>query len=507
MDAWQLTPWALISVSDKTGLEPLARHLTEGGLKLLATSSTADYLRQAGFEVGSVEELTGFGEILDGRVKTLHPRIYGGILADGSSNHQAQRMQAGAPDIRVVVVNLYPFEQGWREQRSPGELIEMIDIGGVSLIRAGAKNYERVAVLVSPQQYPAFMQKPWGDSTLKDRRQWAESAFRHVAHYDALIAESLQEGGPQEPELLVLAGRRQGQLRYGENPHQSGAFYAFSREEGLAQAQLLQGKALSYNNLADVDAALRLAYDLDSPAAVVVKHQTPCAAAYADNVEEAYVKAYQADPVSIFGGVVALNRPIDEALASRLVQLFLEVVVAPDVTPSARQILSVKKNLRVLTVALGSVSHGDIKGVWGGFLVQSEDKFITEPSQWRRVAGPAPTLALHSDLNLAWKTVGRVKSNAVVVVKDGVTWGVGGGQPNRVEAAHQALRQAGEKARGAILASDGFFPFDDVLKLAKEHSIAVVVEPGGSVRDKDSIQVAEQAGITLLMTDERHFRH
>ncbi len=499
--------WALISVSDKTGLESLAQHLVDDGLQLLATSSTAAYLTNAGFTVASVEELTGFGEILEGRVKTLHPSIYAGLLATGREDHQAVRQQLGAPDIRVVVVNLYPFERHWQDQVSEERLIEQIDIGGVSLIRAAAKNYERVSVLVSPSQYPPFMEKPWSAVTVDDRRRLALRAFQHVAYYDAIIAEALNSGDEDWPELFVLAGRRQGTLRYGENPHQSGAVYAFPRGGGMAKAQLLQGKALSYNNLADADTAVRLAYDLEEPAAVVVKHQTPCAAAIASTVEEAYVKAHDADPVSIFGGIVALNRPIEAGLAQRLTQLFLEVVVAPAITPEAREILSAKKNLRVLSLEPGQVSNGDIKGLWGGFLVQSEDRFVREMGQWQHRAGPPLSLEHHSDLMLAWKAVGRMKSNAVVVVKDGATVGVGGGHTNRVDAARQALQQAGQKSRGAILGSDGFFPFDDVMRLAQEYGIAVVVEPGGSIRDQDSIEVAESAGITLLMTGERHFRH
>ena len=499
--------WALISVSDKAGIEPLAHHLVNGGLKLLATSSTAGYLTKAGFKVESVEELTGFGEILEGRVKTLHPRIYAGLLATGRESHQAVREKVGAPDIRVLVVNLYPFEREWQKGAQYEQLIELIDIGGVSLIRAAAKNYERVSVLVSPEQYPKFMQQPWDVIEFEERRRLAHQAFQHVAYYDAIIAEALEDGKAEWPELFVLAGRRQDTLRYGENPHQSGAFYAFPRESGLARERLIQGKALSYNNLADTDTAFSLAYDFDQPACVIVKHQTPCAAALGQSVEEAYAKAHDADPVSIFGGIVALNRPIDEDLAQRLTQVFLEVIVAPEVTLKARKILSVKKNVRVLVLEPGPITRRDIKGIEGGFLVQSKDKFSREVIQWQHVAGPRISDELYPDVMLAWKTVGRVKSNALVVVKDGVTVGVGGGQTNRIDAARQALQHAGQKAHGAILASDGFFPFDDVLRLAQECGIGVVVEPGGSLRDQDSIQVAEQAGITLLMTGERHFRH
>ncbi|NMP22606.1 bifunctional phosphoribosylaminoimidazolecarboxamide formyltransferase/IMP cyclohydrolase [Sulfobacillus harzensis] len=497
--------WALLSVSDKTGLVELARHLRdEQGLKLLATASTARHLMDNGFEVATVESLTGFGEILDGRVKTLHPLIYGGLLASSKLDHQAQRETMGAPDIRVVVVNLYPFERRWQEGLTGAELIEEIDIGGVSLIRAAAKNNERVAVLVDPGQYEPYMDGLHDEAA---RRRLAVEAFRHVAYYDAIIAEALSEPGEQ-PDLLALAGRRQGTLRYGENPHQTGAFYAFAPRVGFADAQLLQGKALSFNNYADADTAVKLARDLSGPAAVVVKHQTPSSTAFGETILDAYQRAHDADPVSIFGGVVAVNRPVDRALAAKLTEIFLEVVVAPAVEPDAAAILAKKKNLRVLVMSFEPHPSLDFKGILGGVLVQPADAIQKPLGAWRHVAGPAADLeALSRDLDLAWKTVARVKSNAIVVVKDGVTLGIGGGQTNRIDAARQALDRAGDKARGAIVASDGFFPFGDVLKLCGERGVAVVVEPGGSLRDQESIDEANEAGITLIMTDERHFRH
>ena len=500
--------WALISVSDKTGLAPLAQYLTGQGLRLLATSSTARHLSSLGLEVQPVEALTGFEEILEGRVKTLHPMIYAGLLASSSAAHQAQRIKLGAPDIRVAVVNLYPFEQRWQEHPGRGQLIEEIDIGGVSLIRAAAKNYSRVAVLVSPAQYEEFMARPVDDYDIGFRRHLAVEAFRHVAYYDAIIATALSEDRPGTwPDTLVLAGTRQGSLRYGENPHQSGAFYRTAPPTGLARAQVLQGKELSYNNLADADTAVRLAFDFVDPAAVVVKHQTPCAAAVGQNVEQAYVRAHDADPVSIFGGIVAVNRELGRSLAERLSSLFLEVVIAPDVTPEARVVFAKKKNLRVLVVPHQGVVNFDLKGIWGGFLIQPSDTFVAAPKSWNHVAGPALSEGLEPDLVLAWKTVARTKSNAIVVARDGVTVGVASGETNRIDAARHALERAGQRARGAVMASDGFFPFDDVMRLAQECGIAAVVQPGGSMRDDESITVAEQAGVTLLMTGERHFRH
>lgn len=497
--------WALVSVSDKTGLDDLARYLTGAGLKLLATASTARHLTSIGLEVASVEALTGFGEILDGRVKTLHPLIYGGLLASDAEAHQAQRIAMGAPDIRVVVVNLYPFEAAYRSGAADDDLIEQIDIGGVSLIRAAAKNYRRAAVLVSPDQYDAFMRRPFSALSLPDRRQLAQRAFQHVAYYDAVIAEAMAVDSSW-PDEWVLAGRRHGSLRYGENPHQSGAFYR-TGSDGFAAAQVVQGKALSYNNLADADTAVRLAYEFEMPACAVVKHQTPCAAAVASRVEDAYQKAHDADPVSIFGGIVAVNRPVSADLAHQLVKIFLEVVIAPEVDAAALPILAAKKNLRVLTMAPAAGRGLDVKGIWGGFLVQPADRFEKTRAQFVHAAGPGMETLNPDDLDLAWKTVARAKSNAIVVVKNGVTIGVGSGQTNRIDAARQALERAGAQARGAVLASDGFFPFGDVMRLAQECGIAAVLEPGGSVRDDESVDVARASGVTLLMTGERHFRH
>lgn len=499
--------WALISVSNKDGLESLARYLSGQGLKLLATSSTARALASYGMEVQPVEALTGFGEILDGRVKTLHPMIYAGLLAASTPEHQTQRMELGAPDIRVAVVNLYPFEARWQQHLDRDALIEEIDIGGVSLIRAAAKNYNRVSVLVSPDQYADFTGRSLAEQTAEDRRRLAVEAFRHVAYYDAIIGSALGEGDDEWPNTMVLAGKRHGALRYGENPHQAGAFYQTAPRDGLAAATVLQGKELSYNNWADADTAVRLAYDFSEPAAVVVKHQTPCAAAVGSDVDQAYVRAHDADPVSIFGGIVAVNQGIDRRLAERLTDLFLEVVVAPKVFPEAQAILAKKKNLRVLEVPLRRTAGYDVKGIWGGFLMQPSDSYKIARSAWKHAAGPILSPELERDAELAWKTVARAKSNAIVIVKDGVTTGIGSGETNRIDAARHAMERSGGRARGGILASDGFFPFDDVMRLAQESGIAAVIQPGGSIRDDDSIAVAEQSGITLLLTGERHFRH
>ena len=474
--------WALISVSDKEGLAPLAEALTKQGLKLLATGSTARYLTDQGFGVETVEALTGFGEILDGRVKTLHPVVYAGILASSSDRHQAERQALKAPDIRVVVVNLYPFERRWGEHGSESELVEEVDIGGVSLIRAAAKNFERVAVLVSPDQYPAFIERPLLTQDVEIRRRLAVRAFQHVARYDAVIAVGLSETSVEWPEEFVLAGRLQGSLRYGENPHLPGALYQSGRPSGFAAARVLQGKALSYNNYADADTAWRLAADFEEPAAVVGKHQTPCAAALGESIEAAYQRAHDADPVSIFGGIVAVNRPVTAALAQKLTSLFLEVVLAPGVTADAKTALAAKKNLRVIVMPAGQPDGWDLKGIWGGFLVQPQDRFEAPWGAWRHAGGPPPNPLWLKDMELAWKTVARAKSNAIVVARDGATLGIGSGETNRIDAARHAVERAGEAVRGAVLASDGFFPFDDVMRLCQECGIAAAGQPGGAGR-------------------------
>ncbi|AEJ39168.1 bifunctional phosphoribosylaminoimidazolecarboxamide formyltransferase/IMP cyclohydrolase [Sulfobacillus acidophilus TPY] len=504
--------WALISVSDKRGLVDLARWLVDQGLQLLATQSTATALSESGFTVHTVESLTGFGEILDGRVKTLHPKVYAGLLADESlAHHRAQREALEAPRIDVVVVNLYPYETALEQNAPLADRIESIDIGGVALIRAAAKNFARVIPVVDPEQYAEFMQKPLHEWTLNERRLWAQAALYHTAWYDAMIASTL---GPLPegwwPRRWAIGGTRQESLRYGENPHQPAAFYRWPGPGGVAHGTLLQGKALSYNNWADLDTAWRLAASLEEePAAVVVKHQTPCAVAVADTVNEAYRKAHDADPVSIFGGIVAVNRPVDTSLAEALTDLFLEVVVAPDFTPEALATLGRKKNLRVFQVPAGAhPMDWEVRSVTGGLLVQARDDHYSAWDRWTRVAGPDWAGRVSpADLRLAWASVAMVKSNAIVVVNHGVTVGIGGGQTNRVDAARQALERAGANAQGAVLASDGFFPFGDVLELCQAYGIAVVIEPGGSVRDQESVEKAEQYGITLLFTGERHFRH
>jgi phosphoribosylaminoimidazolecarboxamide formyltransferase/IMP cyclohydrolase len=507
-----MVQWAILSVSDKTGLVELAEGLVAQDIKLLASGGTYQYLAGHGIAVVPLETLTGFDAILDGRVKTLHPRIYAGILSRETPEDMADREKIEAPRIVAVVVNLYPFEKFQKDGAGESALIEQIDIGGVALIRAAAKNFDKVVVLVEPQQYSRALKKPLHDLSHQERRGWAAEAFSHVAYYDALIAQSFaQWGGPEQqlPETYIAAGRKTGELRYGENPHQAAAFYAQDFTQGFPAATLYQGKTLSYNNLADADTAWRLASTLPAPAAVAVKHQTPCGAGTAGTLVEAYDKAYQSDPVSIFGGIVALKGTVDEVLALRLHSLFLEVVIAEAFTPGAMAILAKKKNLRVLSMAfaLPEVSH-ELRTVTGGFLVQQRDRIAVPWDTMKQIAGPERNPRESAeDITLAWTAVGFVKSNAIVIVKNGMTVGIGGGQTNRIDAARQAIAQAGGKAAGAVLASDAFFPFGDVMEEAGGAGIGLVLEPGGSLRDNESIDMANHYQIPLFFTGERHFRH
>ncbi|MBX5467768.1 MAG: bifunctional phosphoribosylaminoimidazolecarboxamide formyltransferase/IMP cyclohydrolase [Firmicutes bacterium] len=500
--------WALFSVHDKAGIVEVARWARSAGLNLAASGGTARHLEAAGLAVEPLERWTGFSELLGGRVKTLHPRIYAGLLSREDERDRADRLQVEAPRIALVVVNLYPFEARWETGADLDQLVEEIDIGGVSLIRAAAKNWRNVLVATDPAQYPALMARPldaWSDA---ERLAWATSAFYHMAYYDAVIARALSRWSPVAPypRYWAMPGGRGQPLRYGENPHQSAVLYTVPGEAGVATAELVQGKPLSYNNLADAEVAWRLVTELPLVSAVAVKHQTPCAAAVASTPAEAFQRARDADPVSIFGGIVAFNAPVDEAAARRLVDLFLEVVVGPQFQPEALRVLEQKPNLRVLQATAGAPAE-EVRRISGGLLVQAADRFDVDPARFRRVAGPEVPQAMALDIALAWKAAAFVKSNAVVVVRDGVTRGIGGGQTNRIDAARQALERAGSYAQGAVLASDGFFPFGDVIEAARAAGIAVVVQPGGSVRDQESIDAAQAAGITLLFTDERHFRH
>ncbi|CAN93309.1 IMP cyclohydrolase [Sorangium cellulosum So ce56] len=518
---------ALISVSDKTGLLPLARRLAEKGVEILSTGGTQRALADAGVPVIGVEAYTGSPEVMDGRVKTLHPRVHGGILMRGAIDDEDLARLGGAP-IDLVVCNLYPFEA---TVRKPGvthpEIIENIDIGGPSMVRSAAKNHARVAVVVDPADYDAVLAEidRQGEVSSATRRRLATKAFAHTAAYDGMVSGYLsslpEEGEPSAaereayPRFLTLALERAYPLRYGENPHQSGAFY---RERGAAAGSLALaeslgagGKELSFNNLVDVDAAFEAVREFTQPAAVVVKHTNPCGVATGDSLAAAYRTARDADAVSAFGGIVALNREVDRAAAEVLVETFLECVVAPAYTPDALEVLRTKKNLRLLaTGALLPADHRELtfKRVGGGLVVQERDASAAgEVRGGRVVAKRAPTEEEIEALDLGWRVCKHVKSNAIVLAIPGRTVGIGAGQMSRVESVRIACSKAGERARGSVLASDAFFPFPDNVVLAAEHGITAVAQPGGSVKDAEVIAAADAAGIAMVFTGARHFRH
>ncbi len=514
---------ALISVSDKTGLVALAQALAAHGAELLSTGGSARALREAGFVVQDVSAHTGFPEILDGRVKTLVPQIHGGILGRrDSAEHLAQMQAHGIAPIDLVCVNLYPFEATVASGAGAADCIENIDIGGPALIRAAAKNHAHVAVLTDPDQYGGMIDslRTLRGTTLASRRAWTGAAFARTAAYDAAIAAWFNaERGDVLPERLVVAGIRREALRYGENPHQAAAFYSDgSHRPGIATAVQVQGKALSYNNLNDTDAAFEAVAELGRPAVVIVKHANPCGVAEADDLAEAWRLALRCDPVSAFGGIVAVNRVLDEAAATRMAMIFTEVIVAPDATDAAKVVLSAKKNLRLLlTGALPDPRAPGVmlKSVSGGFLAQTRDNGRADT--FRVVTKRAPTDAEFTDLRLAFQVAKHVKSNAIVYVKDGATVGIGAGQMSRVDSARIAAAKGVEAAKAAgldhrltensVVASDAFFPFADGLEVAIEAGATAVVQPGGSIRDAEVVAAADKAGVAMVFTGMRHFRH
>ena len=517
-----MAPTALLSVSNKEGLLPLAQGLLDAGYQLISSGGTAAALAQAGLPVTKVAEHTGAPEILGGRVKTLHPRIHGGILAKRSdANHQADLQAQAIAPIDVVVVNLYPFRETIARPDVSWELaIENIDIGGPAMVRAAAKNHADVAVLTSPSQYPAFLAAlAAGQIGPELRRQLALEAFRHTAEYDTAISTWLGSQLGDQPDLQLSLPARQS-LRYGENPHQSASWYS-QPAAGLGAAEQLQGKELSYNNIIDLEAALATVREFGygglpaggnpfQPAAVVVKHTNPCGVATGGGSADALERALDADRVSAFGGIVAINGPVDAATAAHLISLFLECVVAPAFAPEARELLAAKANLRLLELdpaAIERASRRQLRSVLGGVLVQDLDDQPVQEDAWQVVSRRQPTPEERQDLAFAWRLVRHVRSNAITVARAGQSLGIGAGQMNRVGSARIALETAGEKARGAVLASDGFFPFDDTVRLAARHGISAVIQPGGSVRDADSIAACDELGLAMLVTGRRHFLH
>ena len=516
-----MAPFALLSVSDKNRLVPLAEalHRTHG-YQLLSSGGTAKVLEQAGLPVTRVSDHTGAPEILGGRVKTLHPKVHGGILARrGDSAHQADLEQQGIPLIDLVVVNLYPFRETIsRPDVSWDEAIEQIDIGGPAMVRAAAKNHRDVAVLTSPDQYDrvlAAMDASSGKVPADLRRKLALEAFQHTASYDSAISRWMAHEVEQEASPWLEAVPLRQTLRYGENPHQKARWFSHPKQ-GWGGAIQLQGKELSTNNLLDLEAALATVREFGygpgavSPAAVVVKHTNPCGVAVGSAVAMALTRALDADRVSAFGGIVAINGPVEAAAARELTSLFLECVVAPGFTPEAREILSAKSNLRLLELApqaIEAAGPDHVRSILGGLLVQDLDDQPITPDQWTVATKRPPTQQEKLDLEFAWRLVRHVRSNAIVVARDGQSLGVGAGQMNRVGSARIALEAAGEKAKGAVLASDGFFPFDDTVRLAASHGITAVIHPGGSLRDADSVKACDELGLAMLLTGRRHFLH
>ncbi|WP_016952525.1 bifunctional phosphoribosylaminoimidazolecarboxamide formyltransferase/IMP cyclohydrolase [Anabaena sp. PCC 7108] len=503
---------ALLSVSNKTGIIDLARSLVEEfDFDIISSGGTAKTLKDAGIPVTKVSEYTGSPEILGGRVKTLHPRIHGGILARRDVAEDVTDLENNQiRPIDLVVVNLYPFEETIAK---PGvtlaEAVEQIDIGGPAMLRASSKNFAHLTVLCNPDQYDEYLQelRQNGEASLDFRQKCALKGFLHTSSYDNAIAAYL--AGKQTQEY-TLSGTQIQALRYGENPHQPASWYRTgTTATGWAAATKLQGKELSYNNLVDLEAARRIITEFtESPAATIIKHTNPCGTAEADTIFAAYQKAFNADSTSAFGGIVALNRSIDGATATELTKTFLECVVAPECDEEAQEILTKKGNVRILILPdLQSGIKETVKAIAGGFLVQTVDDIIADPSKWQIVTERQPTSSELAELLFAWKVCKHVKSNAIVISSDRTTLGVGAGQMNRVGSTKIALEQAGEKAQGAFLASDGFFPFDDTVKAAAAAGITAIVQPGGSLRDKDSIKAANELGLLMVLTGVRHFLH
>ncbi|MFD2671890.1 bifunctional phosphoribosylaminoimidazolecarboxamide formyltransferase/IMP cyclohydrolase [Marinicrinis sediminis] len=508
---------ALLSVSDKTGIVSFAAELAKLDVELISTGGTKKLLEDNGIPVKGISEVTGFPEILDGRVKTLHPTVHSGLLAiRDNEEHQKQMKELDMDYIDMVIVNLYPFQQTIEKPDVTYEdAIENIDIGGPTMLRSAAKNHAFVTVVVDASDYEAVLQdmQQQGDTTLDLRKKLAAKVFRHTAAYDSLISEYLSHQlGETFPERMTVTYEKVQELRYGENPHQKAAFYKkpMASEGNLLTAEQIHGKELSYNNIHDANAALQIVKEYEQPAVVAVKHMNPCGVGIGETIASAYQKAYEADPTSIFGGIVAANRTIDEETASKLNEIFLEIVLAPDFTEEALTILKQKKNIRLLK--MGEISsHTEpellLSSVEGGMLVQDSDVKQVESAELQVVTERAPSEDELKQLLFAWKVVKHVKSNAIVLAKDNMTIGVGAGQMNRVGAAKIAIEQAGEKAEGSVLASDAFFPMGDTLAFAAKAGIKAVIQPGGSIRDEESIQVANEYGIAMVFTGARHFKH
>ena len=509
---------ALISVYDKTGLEELAKALSEAGVQIVSTGSTAGRIAAAGVPVTKVEELTGFPECLDGRVKTLHPKVHAGLLADvRKTEHVEQLAEMRVEPFDLLVSNLYPFTETVASGASVDECIEQIDIGGPSMVRGAAKNHANVAVVVSPSRYGEVLEAlAAGGFSLEQRQRLAVDAFVHTASYDVAVASWMGSSltdtseGTGFPEWVGATWEKAAVLRYGENPHQPAALYVNGRG-GLAAAEQLHGKEMSYNNYVDADAARRTAYDFSEPAVAIIKHANPCGIAVGKDIAEAHRRAHECDPVSAYGGVIATNRPVSVEMAKQVAEIFTEVLVAPAYEDGAVEILQGKKNIRLLVApALSSAEQVEMRAVSGGLLLQHTDRFQApgdDPSAWTLAAGEAASPEVLADLAFAWKACRAVKSNAILLASDGASVGVGMGQVNRVDSCRLAVSRAGDRATGSVAASDAFFPFPDGLEVLIDGGVKAVVQPGGSIRDEAAIEAAQKAGITMYFTGTRHFFH
>jgi phosphoribosylaminoimidazolecarboxamide formyltransferase/IMP cyclohydrolase len=515
---------ALISVYDKTGVDELAHGLHEAGVEIVSTGSTAATIRDLGIPVTAVDEITGFPEILGGRVKTLHPHVHAGLLADQRDPAHVETIQElGIAPFQLLVANLYPFAATVAAGAAPAEVIEQIDIGGPAMVRASAKNHNSIAVVTDPARYPEVLDAVRaGGFDLPARQRLALAAFRHSAAYDIAVASWLGnvvapddavDGEPTGfPGWIAASYERAATLRYGENPHQRAALYITPDSvTGVAHAEQLHGKEMSYNNYIDADAAWRAAYDFAEPCAAIIKHANPCGIAVGDDIADAHRKAHACDPVSAYGGVIATNRPVTAQLAEQVADVFTEVILAPAFEEGAVQLLTRKKNLRLLVAAPRAQGPGiENRSIAGGLLVQSTDRIDApgdDPANWTLAAGDPAEDRLLADLAFAWRAVRSVKSNAIVLAADRATVGVGMGQVNRVDSCRLAVSRAGDRAAGSVAASDAFFPFDDGPKVLIGAGVRAIVEPGGSIRDEDVIAAAKEAGVTLYLTGTRHFAH
>jgi len=503
---------ALVSVYDKVGLVELGKNLEKHGIEILSTGSTAKTLRGAGVRVIPVEEYTGFPEMLGGRVKTLHPRIHGGILADQSNpEHLAQLAGQNIEPFDLIIINLYPFTQTISSGAEFDECVEQIDIGGPSMLRGAAKNHNSVAVISDPSQYDLLNSAlDSGGFTLQERQKLAMATFRKTAEYDIAISEWLA-GELNQSDWRAKVWKKIADLRYGENPHQAAGVYLDSTNpEGISSAKQHHGKEMSFNNYTDADAALRAAYDHKDPCVAIIKHANPCGIAISEEIAEAYAAAHACDPVSAFGGVVAANRPVSKAMALALSEIFTEVIVAPGYEAGAIEILSKKPSIRILEISDYKIAAEELRPISGGVLIQNMDRIDASgdnSADWQQVSGGKVSAEVMRDLEFAWRSVRAVKSNAILLAKDGASVGVGMGQVNRVDSAKLAVDRAGDRASGSVAASDAFFPFADGLQILIGAGISAVVAPGGSVRDAEVIAAANSAGVAMFFTGVRHFSH